>query len=36
MAPDAEAAKSLNSRPDPFAPLTSQLLPVGDGHEIRI
>jgi proline iminopeptidase len=36
MAPDAEAAKSLNSRPDPFAPLTSQLLPVGDGHEIYV
>src|SRR6266576_557900 len=32
MAPDAEAAKSLNSRPDPFAPLTSQLLPVGAGR----
>jgi pimeloyl-ACP methyl ester carboxylesterase len=36
MAPDAEAAKSLNSRPDPFAPLTPQLLPVGDGHEIYV
>src|SRR6476469_7990772 len=36
MAPDAEAAKSLNSRPDPLAPLTSQLLPVGDGHEIYV
>src|SRR5258706_13569093 len=36
MAPDAEAAKSLNSRPGPFAPLTSQLLPVGDGHEIYV
>ncbi len=36
MAPDAEAGKSLNSRPDPFAPLTSQLLPVGDGHEIYV
>ena len=36
MAPDADAGKSLNSRPDPFAPLTSQLLPVGDGHEIHV
>src|SRR5258705_5738831 len=36
MAPDAEAGKSLNSRPDPFAPLTSQLLPVGDGHQIHV
>jgi hypothetical protein len=36
MAPDAEAGKSLNPRPDPFAPLTSQLLPVGDGHEIYV
>jgi len=34
MAPDADAGKSINSRSDPFAPLTSQLLPVGDGHEI--
>jgi len=36
MAPDAEAGKSLNSRPDPFAPLTSKLLPVGDGHQIHV
>src|SRR6266566_9416566 len=36
MAPDAEAGKSLNSRPDPFAPLTSQLLPTGDGHQIHV
>jgi proline iminopeptidase len=36
MAPDADAGKSLNARPDPFAPLTSQLLPVGDGHEIYV
>src|SRR5258705_12525103 len=36
MAPDADAGKSLNSRPDPFAPLMSQLLPVGDGHEIYV
>ncbi|WP_375411560.1 prolyl aminopeptidase [uncultured Bradyrhizobium sp.] len=36
MAPDAEAGKSASNRPDPFAPLTSQLLPVGDGHEIYV
>jgi proline iminopeptidase len=36
MAPDAEAGKSLSQRSDPFAPLTSQLLPVGDGHEIYV
>src|SRR3984957_8495384 len=34
MAPDADAGKSSAHRADPFAPLTSQLLPVGDGHEI--
>lgn len=34
MAPDADAGKSRRS--DPFAPLTSQLLPVGDGHEIYV
>jgi len=32
MGPDAGAAP----RADPFAPLTSQLLPVGDGHEIHV
>jgi proline iminopeptidase len=36
MAPDAEAGKSTGRRTDPFAPLTSQLLPVGDGHEIHV
>jgi len=36
MAPDADAGKSINSRSDPFAPLTSQLLPVGDGHDIYV
>jgi proline iminopeptidase len=36
MAPDADAAKSISHRADPFAPLTSQLLPVGDGHEIYV
>jgi len=36
MAPDADAGKSTGQRSDPFAPLTSQLLPVGDGHEIHV
>src|SRR6201747_3051788 len=36
MAPDADAGKSVGNRSDPFAPLTSQLLPVGDGHEIYV
>ncbi|SHG32980.1 prolyl aminopeptidase [Bradyrhizobium erythrophlei] len=36
MAPDADAGKSSSRRSDPFAPLTSQLLPVGDGHEIYV
>ena len=36
MAPDADAGKSLNPRPDPFAPLTSQLLLVGDGHKVYV
>jgi proline iminopeptidase len=36
MAPDADAGKSTGHRSDPFAPLTSQLLPVGDGHEIYV
>jgi len=36
MAPDAEAGKSSSQRGDPFAPLTSELLPVGDGHEVYV
>src|SRR3984893_5252456 len=36
MAPDADAGKSSHNRSDPFAPLTSELLPVGDGHEIYV
>jgi proline iminopeptidase len=36
MAPDADAGKSSSRRSDPFAPLTSQWLPVGDGHEIYV
>jgi proline iminopeptidase len=35
MAPDADAGKS-RKRADPFAPLTSQLLAVGNGHEIYV
>src|ERR1700761_9027159 len=34
MAPDADARRSR--RGDPFAPLTSVMLPVGDGHEIHV
>src|SRR5712675_1998768 len=36
MAPDADAGKASGNRSDPFAPLTSQLLPVGDDHEIYV
>jgi proline iminopeptidase len=40
MAPDADAGKSATlvagNRSDPFAPLTSQLLPASDGHEIYV
>src|ERR1035437_3230200 len=36
MAPDADAGKASGNRTDPFAPLTSQLLPVGDSHEIYV
>jgi proline iminopeptidase len=36
MAPDADAGKSLSQRSDPFAPLTSELLPLGDSHEIYV
>jgi proline iminopeptidase len=35
MAPDAEAGKAAR-RSDPFAPLTSEHLAVGDGHEIYV
>jgi proline iminopeptidase len=34
MAPDADAGRSKPS--DPFVPLTSEHLPVGDGHEIYV
>jgi proline iminopeptidase len=36
MAPDADAGKSSGQRADPFAPLTSQMLPVGDGFELYV
>src|ERR1700738_2408458 len=36
MAPDADAGKSVSPRSDPFAPLTAQLLQVGDSHEIYV
>ncbi|NOJ38141.1 prolyl aminopeptidase [Bradyrhizobium australiense] len=35
MAPDADAGKSIK-RADPFAPLTSEQLAVGDGHDIYV
>jgi proline iminopeptidase len=34
MAPDADAGKA--NRADPFAPLTSEHLDVGDGHEVYV
>jgi proline iminopeptidase len=36
MAPDVGAGKSAGPRSDPFAPLTTQWLSVGDGHEIYV
>jgi proline iminopeptidase len=36
MAPDADAGKSAGHRADPFAPLTSELLAVGNSHEIYV
>ena len=36
MAPDADAGKASGHRSDPFAPLTSDMLPVGDGHELYV
>lgn len=36
MAPDADAGKASGNRSDPFAPLTSDMLPVGDGHELYV
>jgi len=36
MAPDADAGKAGHHRADPFAPLTSEQLPVSDGHELYV
>src|SRR6202166_1724058 len=36
MAPDADAGKAGGNRADRFAPLTSELLPAGEGHEIYV
>ena len=36
MAPDADAGKASQHRADPFAPLISEQLAVGDGHEIYV
>jgi proline iminopeptidase len=36
MAPDADAGKASQHRADPFAPLTSEQIAVGDGHEIHV
>ena len=36
MPPDADAGKPVAQRADPFTPLTSELLPVGDGHDIHV
>jgi proline iminopeptidase len=36
MAPDADAGQSSKHRADPFAPLTSEQLPVSDGHELYV
>jgi proline iminopeptidase len=36
MAPDAGAGDLTNKRADPFAPLTSQWLAVGNSHEIYV
>ena len=36
MAPDADAGKATGKRSDPFAPLTSQHITVGDNHEIYV
>src|SRR3954471_23864511 len=36
MPPDIDAGKSTVSRSDPFAPLTSELVPVGGGHEVYV
>src|SRR2546421_10924259 len=35
MAPDADAGRS-SKRADPFAPLTSEMMTVGDGHDLYV
>jgi proline iminopeptidase len=35
MAPDADAGRS-SKRADPFSPLTSEMLAVGDGHDVHV
>jgi proline iminopeptidase len=36
MTPDAGSGATSSERPDPFAPLTSQTIAVGDGHELYV
>ena len=36
MAPDIDAGRPTGHRADPFAPLSSEMLPVSDGHEIYV
>ena len=36
MAPDIDAGRPPGHRSDPFAPLTTAMLPVGDGHEVYV
>lgn len=36
MTPDIDPGRSAATSADPFAPLTTQHLPVGDGHEIYL
>ncbi len=36
MTPDSGSAVTSCGRADPFAPLTSEMMPVGDGHEIYV
>lgn len=36
MTPDAGSEPRAGDRADPYAPLTAQRLPVGDGHEIYV
>ncbi len=36
MTPDAGSGTTSGERPDSFAPLTSQMMAVGDGHELYV